>query len=320
MRRKRDTLRYSDTTWLQSLPQGKVRFVEWTGAIARSLGLLCMVLALAGPRWPDYRTRIKTEGIAIVMLVDVSGSMAERDFQWESRLISRMEAVKRAFRLFVEGGAAEDANLEGRPNDQIGLVAFATRPETVCPLTLSHSVLAQMLDSQKPKSIPGEMETNISDAIVLAMHRLEAAGSQRKVIILLSDGEHNVANTQSGWTPRQAAQVAAQMKIPIYAIHAGGNAELSEGGGLEKDSAASRIQGIHTLEDVAHITQGRSFQAQDGRQLLSVYQEIDKLEREEIESFQYRRYYEGYPWFGLSAVVLFGMIRLLELTLWQRLP
>src|SRR6185437_1225945 len=99
---------------------------------------------LSGPRWPDLRTRIETEGIAIVMLVDVSGSMAERDFDWRGEPVSRLEAVKKVFHLFVSGGEGTDttgdgtdvSNFQGRPTDQIGLVTFATRPETACPLTL----------------------------------------------------------------------------------------------------------------------------------------------------------------------------------------
>src|SRR3982750_3677398 len=103
----------------------------------RAAALVLLVGALAGPRWPDLRTRIATEGIAVVMLVDVSGSMAERDFDWAGEPITRLDAVKKVFRLFVAGGAAGPGGppFEGRPTDLIGLVTFATRPETACPLT-----------------------------------------------------------------------------------------------------------------------------------------------------------------------------------------
>ena len=91
-----------------------------------------------------------------------------------------------------------DARLfQGRPTDSIGLVVFATRPLTVCPLTLSHSVLLRLLDDEKPRSVPGESETNISDAVALGLQRLQSAGPRRKVLVLLTDGEHNVPNPRS---------------------------------------------------------------------------------------------------------------------------
>jgi Ca-activated chloride channel family protein len=295
--------------------------VQTASILLRGLALLFMIIALAGPRWPDQRTRIKAEGIAIAMVADCSGSMAELDYDWQGEPISRLEAVKRAFRLFVEGGEGPGGtHLDGRPTDQIGLITFATRPDCPCPLTLSHSVLIKLLDKMEPAKIPGDMETNISDAITLALHRLQSAGARRKVMILLSDGEHNVPNTQSEWTPRQAAQVAANLDVPIYTIDAGGE-NLSPGAeGMPGTSAATRLDGMRTLEEVAHITHGRSFRAQDTTQLLNVCREIDRLERKEIESFQYRRYYEGFPWFGLAAFVLYVGIRVLEMTIWHRVP
>jgi Ca-activated chloride channel family protein len=143
LRWPRTALRFSDTGVLGRLPAGRSRWIRGTIAMFRGLGLLLLVLALAGPRWPDVHSRIRTEGLAIQMVVDVSGSMAEPDFDWDGKPISRLEAVKRAFHLLVEGGEAPDAvALEGRPDDLIGLVTFATWPETACPVALSHYVVA----------------------------------------------------------------------------------------------------------------------------------------------------------------------------------
>ena len=118
------------------------------------------------------------------MLVDVSGSMSTHDFAWQGQPISRLDAVKRVFRLFVAGGTEPDATpdggdahqFQGRPTDSIGLVVFATRPKTTCPLTLSHSVLLRLLDDEQPRSVPGESETNLSDAVALGLYRLKSAG------------------------------------------------------------------------------------------------------------------------------------------------
>jgi Ca-activated chloride channel homolog len=321
LRRRPDALRYPDTGWLRTLPAGRARVALWGGVVLRGAALLALVVALAGPRWPDLRSRIPAEGIGILLVVDVSGSMAEPDFDWKGQPVSRLDAVKKVLRLFVEGGDADDHHFTGRPEDLLGLVTFATRPDAACPLTLSHSVLLRMLEAEQPRSVPGESETNISDAVTLGLHRLLAAepGPKRKVIVLLSDGEHNVPHPQSDWTPRQSAQIAANLNIPVYAIDAGGAGTGSEPGAAA-DSAARRAEGSKALQEVAHITRGRYFRADDTAALLTVCQEIDRLERSEIQSFQYRRYHEGFVWFALAAFALLTAVRLLEMTWWRRVP
>lgn len=336
LRRRRNALRHPAVSGLAALPAGKARIARWGPGVLRSLALLFLIIALAGPRWPDLHTRIDTEGIAIVMLVDVSGSMAERDFDWRGAPIGRLDAVKKVFHLFVAGGAdAEDAGegtdlagFQGRPTDLIGLVTFATRPETACPLTLSHSVLLRLLDAEQPRRIPGESETNISDAIALGLHRLQSAGPRRKVLVLLSDGEHNVPEPRSGWTPRQAGQVANGLHVPIYTIDAGGpgasidESGAKEGADLERSPSPgeTRAGAVKTLEELARITHGQYFQARDTRGLVNACRSIDTLERTDIRSFQYRRYHEAYPWFALTAFVLFGCALALERTIWRRIP
>jgi Ca-activated chloride channel family protein len=354
LRQRRNALRHPSLTLAAGLPPGRSGVSRWGGAVLRALAMVCLAVALAGPRWPDLKTRIETEGIAIVMVVDVSGSMAEPDFEWNGEPMSRLGAVKRAFRLFVEGGAGADSGadgaeprpgprgsgapaggpaatttvaFEGRPTDLIGLVTFGTRPDSLCPLTLSHSVVLRLLDAEQPRSVPGESETNISDAVALGLHRLKAAGPRRKVLVLLTDGEHNVPRPPSGWTPRQAAQVAVSLDIPIYTIDAGtGSGTVQEPGGVpppgdpERSPGFIRAQAVQTLQELAHISHGRYFQARDTAGLLNACQAIDDLERESIQSFQYRRYHEGYPWFGLASFVLFFTAMALEMTVWRRLP
>src|SRR5215469_417972 len=127
LRQRGGALRYPALVSLAGLPRGRSKWARYGGAALRALALLLLVVALAGPRWPDRHTRIDTEGIAIQMVVDVSGSMAESDFDWDGP-VSRLEAVKRAFRLFVAGGDAEGTHFDGRGSDLIGLVTFATRP------------------------------------------------------------------------------------------------------------------------------------------------------------------------------------------------
>jgi Ca-activated chloride channel homolog len=329
----RAALRHPAGRLFAALPAGRARIARWGGAILRTLAFVLLAVALAGPRTPDLHTRIKAEGVAIVMLVDVSGSMASTDFDWQGAPISRLEAVKRVFHLFVVGGASPDVTpdggahpFQGRPTDTIGLAVFATRPQTTCPLTLSHSVLLRLLDDEKPRSIPGESETNISDAVALGLYRLRNADSRRKVLVLLTDGEHNVPNPRSDWTPRQAAQVAASLGVPIYAIDAGGGAGVAEPGVTEAgaDAGASpaliRQRAVETLQDMAKITHGQYYRADDTGGLLDACQAIDRLERSDVQGFQYRRYHEDYPWFAGAALLLFVTALALDFTLWRRLP
>ena len=119
------------------------------------------------------------------------------------------------------------------------------------------------------------------------------------------------ATPRSGWVPRQTAQLARSLQVPIYTIDAGGDSEESSG---------SRQKAKATLEELATMTRGRAFEARDTAGLLAACKEIDRLEREKIQSFQYRRYHEGFTWFGLAAFVLLVAVNVLELTWWQRLP
>jgi Ca-activated chloride channel family protein len=325
LRKRRGTLCYPDTGLVARLPAGRGQWARRGGAALRALALTLLVCALAGPRLPVWRSRIPTEGIAITVLLDVSGSMAAKDFQWQNRAISRLDAAKQALRLFIAGGEGPDGTqLEGRPHDLVGVVAFASRPDSLCPLTLSHSVLLGMIEKEEPRSIPGESQTNISDAIVLGLHRLESSHTRRKVLVLITDGEHNVQTPRSGWTPRQAAQIAANLNVPIYAIDAGNEMGSDEFPGAEPSDPALRAKtresALKTLHAVTAITGGRYFEARDTRTLLDVCKQIDRLEKNEIRSFQYESYHEIALGFGAAALVVMIVLQLLEMTVWLRVP
>jgi Ca-activated chloride channel family protein len=319
LRLRRPALRYSDTRILTASPAGRRRIATWASATLRTLALLLLVAALAGPRWADAGSRLTSEGIAIEILVDVSGSMAEKDFKWNKKRISRLAAVKRVFQLFVGGGEAPGGErLDGRRNDLIGLVTFATRPRTACPLTLSHDALLDILRAEKPRTVPEESRTNIGDAIAWGVDDLSRAKPRRKILVLFTDGEHNV--DPPALLPRQAAQLAAGQDIPIYAIDAGGESAGPEGTKEDRSrSAEDRAKAVKILQSISEkMTHGKYFRAQDTRALLEVCQEIDRLEKQKIESFDYRYYYEGHAWFGLAALVLFVSVHALEWTLWKR--
>jgi Ca-activated chloride channel family protein len=327
MRQRRAALRHP-TAGLLIHPGRRGRWARWGGALLRGSALTCAVLALSGPRLPDLHTRIDTEGIALVLVVDTSNSMSKRDFDWKGKPVSRLEAVKRVFSLFLTGGTetpdgqSPGADFQGRPTDLAGLVTFATRPETVCPLTLSHSALLRMLEAEQPHSVPGESETNLSDAVAEGLQRLRQAPTRRKVLVLLTDGEHNVPEPRSGWTPRQAAAVAAGLGIPVYTIDAGGKPDPAEQAADTTGPTPAQVRedAVRTMQEMATMSGGRYLPAHDTAGLVRACRSLDSLERSEIRSFQYRRYHEGYPYLALAAFALFAAALGLDRTLWRRLP
>jgi Ca-activated chloride channel family protein len=322
-RRRRPALRYSDARLLAGLPGGRAWRAKWGGAALRGLAALALVAACAGPRRPDLQTRLPAEGIAIVLALDVSGSMATADAPWTagSPPLPRLEAAKRAFKLFVAGGDAPDGtHFDPRSADQIGLVTFAALPQTACPLTLNHTVLVRVADAQEPKA-GLDAGTNVGDAIAEGIIRLEGAHHRRKALILLSDGEHNVSREgkegpEAPLKPRQAAQLAANLGIKVYTIDAGGPPPPT----ATPDEAAQREAGRQALRDVVSLTGGQSFAASSGPELLAAYKEIDALEKTEAVSYQYRRYFEYYPWCAAAALALLLAAHLLDRTRWRTVP
>jgi Ca-activated chloride channel family protein len=283
--------------------------VRHGGFSLRLAGLALLILALAQPRWPDLRTRLETEGVALLLVLDVSGSMSERDFTLAGHSITRLEAVQRVFRAWVAGGRLEGVQFDGRPGDLVGMVRFAARPEVVCPPTLQHATLLQLLDQQEVDEDPG---TNIPDALTLALTRLQAAPAARRVLVLLTDGEDNEPRNRSGWTTTQMANLAQSLGIIIHAIDAG----PPEAG----EPSALRLLAEQTLEELAALTGGQYLQATDTASLAQACRSIDRLERSPIASFQYRRYHEGYPWLGAAGFALFALAEILTRTWWRRVP
>lgn len=315
LRRRRPALRFPDAALFAGLPTGRAAVARWGGAVLRGVALAALVLAAANPRVPDLKTRLPVDGIAIALVLDVSGSMND-DFGTSpgGARVTRLDAAKQAFRLFVAGGTAPDGTpVEGRPNDQIALIAFAAVPYTTCPLTHNHSVLLKVLDEQK--ALDGVHNgTNIGDALVEAQTRLLAAGERPKVIVLLSDGEHNKFGG-GALTPAQAADLAAKLGIPVHTIDCGGDGSTGT-----PDEARQRADGRAVLDSVANQTGGKAFVADSGEDLRAVLKSIDSLTPRPADPFRYRRYRDFGPWCGLAAVAALLLFTLLERTHWRTLP
>ncbi len=327
-RHRQRATHYSSLALLPTLTTPRQRLAVWWPASWRTLVLLLIILALAGPRVPDRRSgiRLPTEGIAISLVLDTSSSMATRDFYWRSgeSPISRLEAAKRVLRLFIEGGTGPAGNeFAGRPTDLLGLVTFAVWPEAICPLTLSHSVLLNLLETQQPARGLNE-GTNVGDAIALGVQQLESAGQRRKVLILLSDGEHNfdLQEPRKPFKPRQAAQLAAARGITIYAVDPGGEPRPAKDpdDSAGQDAYQQRLAGRQTLQSIVNLTGGQMFVANDAASLVEVYKAIDAMEREEILSYRYRRYHDWTPWLGLAALLAFALGLGLERSWLRTLP
>ncbi len=303
--------RFSDRRALPEMTSKRAIWASRGGLALRLTAITLAIIALSGPRWPDESTRLPTEGIAIAMLVDVSVSMAEEDFVWEGKTVSRLVGVKNVFRLFVEGGTTTGGvELPGRSNDLIALVTYATHPDTASPATLDHAALLKILDAQFPKSSAGEGTTNPGDAIVWALHLLRKAPTKRKVIVYLTDGE---ANERDKTRPRQAAQLAANLGVPIYAIDASPEPK-------KKEDIAAFDRSREMMETIAKMTSGGYLRAANGPALAKAYADIDKLERAKILSLQYRMYHETYFWFALAALGCWLSVVILEATIWRKTP
>jgi len=319
---RRGALRYPSLSLVKDIPPA--RFPRLAGETLRVLALTAAILALSQPRSPDLKTRLPADGIAILFVLDTSGSMEEPTFIWDpgSSPISRREAAKRALKLFIAGGDGPDGtHFEGRSTeigtDAVGLVTFANWPQPVCPPTLNHSVLLTILENVRPATAR-DTATNVGDGIAEGIIRLEKTPAKRKVLILLSDGEHNLDlsdQERQPLKPRQAASLAANLNIPIYTIDAGGDPPTDN-----PDAAKQRLAGRQINQSVAEMTGGKSFTANDGHQLLEVCRQIDAMERQPIVSHVYRRYHEYYPWLALAAVALAVLAFSLDQTVWRRVP
>jgi Ca-activated chloride channel family protein len=294
----------------------------WIPFVLRLMVLMLFIIALARPREGTERVRDLSKGIAIEMVVDRSGSM-EETMNYKGERLSRLDTVKRVFVEFVNGN---DDNLDGRPNDLIGMIAFALYPDTVCPLTLAHDALAELLSDIRPVGRTAENRTAIGDAIALAAARLKTAeetiasqtGEQSdkyeiksKIIILLTDGENNAGER----TPMQAATLAAKWDIKIYAIGIGeGAVRRSFFGRSSPRTDWSQIRAI------AQETGGMFREAKDAKALQAVYREINELEKSEVESVRYMDYKEKFVPYALAGLILLVLETALRCTIFRRTP
>jgi Ca-activated chloride channel homolog len=301
-RRRQAPLTFSDGAALLGLPLSPWLALRWAAPALFAAGLVFLVVAAARPQKGMSESRVDTEGVDIVLLVDTSTSMRSEDFSTAVKRMDRLDAAKSVLTQFIQA----------RPDDRMGIVAFAAMPYTIAPLTTDHAWLLLQMDRLQTGML--EDATAIGDAIASAVNRLRDSAAKTKLVILLTDGINNAGRL----TPQDAAQAAAALGIKVYAIGAG--SDQPRGGGIfgfmqpgtEIDEAA--------LQKIADITHARYFRATDLKSLAETYQQIDSMEKTKIELNQYTRYEEKFAPFLILGLLCLSLEMLLGFSRLGRLP
>jgi Ca-activated chloride channel family protein len=271
--------------------------------ILKILALVLLTIAMARPRTVDVTTKVKkTEGIDIIMAVDISASMLARDLE-----PNRLEALKKVAINFIEG----------RPNDRIGLVIYAGESYTKTPLTSDKSIIFNAInDLEYSQNIEGG--TAIGMGLATSVNKLKDSKAESKVIILLTDGENNAGFID----PKTATQLATEYDIKTYTIGVGSNGMalspvgIKANGQFEYKNIEVKIDEA-LLKIIAESNGGKYFRATDNQKFEAIYEEIDALEKTEIEEFKFYNYDEKYRIFLILAGTLLFIEFLLKHTLFR---
>jgi len=326
-RRGRPTaaVRFSSTEGLRRARRTLRHRLRHAVAVLRVLAILFLLAAIARPRKGEEITEVTTQGIAIQMVLDRSGSMEKYEMRYRGEWRTRLDVVKEVFREFVQGNGDD---LPGRKNDLIGLTTFARFAEEECPLTLDHATLVAFSDSLVAATGYENM-TAIGDALYQAALSLvvaddyvrETLGKEQeyritsKVIVLLTDGEQNVEGSR---LPTEAARFAKENGIKIYTIAITGGEERGRGALPFGLSFGQRID-TRQIRHAAEIAGGLYQEATDGESLERIYAKIDELERSEFKE-SFRRYREFYQVPVIAALVCVSLEVLLAATWLRRIP
>jgi Ca-activated chloride channel family protein len=285
-------------------PQGwRVRAVRawpWLSALALAL----LVVAAAGPRQAHRSEEVEGEGTDIVLALDISGSMLSLDFQ----PLDRLESAKAVIREFIAG----------RPHDQIGLVVFAGRAFTQCPLTLDHPILTAFLDEIHVGLV--DDGTAIGLGLATAVARLQKSTSPSRTIILLTDGVNNVPTLE----PETAARLAKTFGIRVYAVAIGRQGLVPFP--VEDPIFGRRVRQVESkidldlLRRIADTTGGAMFQATDPEALQDIFRRIDEMEKVRFRTTVSTWYRERMAWFAVPGFVLLLAEALLGTAWLRRLP
>lgn len=284
------SLLFSTTSVARIMAQGRKISTGRLAMVLKLIGIGLVIIALARPQQGNTTTEINASGIDILLAVDVSGSMEAMDFRLRGKAVNRLEVVKNVVDSFIEA----------RPNDRIGLVAFAGKPYLISPLTLDHSWLRKRLESITIGMI--EDGTAIGSAIGTSVNRLRDQDAKSRIIILLTDGINNSGRIP----PLIAADAAETQKIKVYTIGAGtrGKAPFPVVQFGQRRLVQAKVDiDEETLRQVAQKTGAMYFRATDTKSLENIYSEINKMETTTRSIKKFENYRELFPLILLAAFI-----------------
>lgn len=298
------SLRYSEVAELAQLPRALWARLAWLPFALRMVAISLLLVALARPQRGAAGEEIRAEGVDIMLVIDVSSSMLAEDFRPNNRLHVAKDVVSDF--------------IGRRDNDRLGMTVFARHAITKTPLTLDHDILLTHLDDVDVGIVPDG--TAIGNAIASSVNRLKDSDAESRIMILLTDGE----NTAGEVDPVTAAELAKTFGIKVYTVGVGR-------GGLVPFPFRDPLYGTvyrdveipideESLEEIAGTTGARFFRARDADSLKAVYDEIDQLERTELEQIQYVRYTELAPYLMLAALGFLVVETVLSRTRLARFP
>lgn len=274
----------------------------------RVAALSMFILALARPQLYLEESKVQAEGIDIVLAVDASGSMLAEDFEFGGKRKNRLEVVKRVVEDFIRR----------RKNDRIGMIAFASKAYTVCPLTLDYDWLIKNLDRVEIGAI--EDGTAIGSAISSSLNRLKSSDNKSKVIILLTDGVNNMGSI----SPELAAEAAKSLGIKVYTIGAGTKGLVPYPmRGLWGETVYQYVKleiDEETLKGIAQKTGAQYYRATDAESLKAIYDQINEIETVPVEEIGFKEFEELFHKFVLAGIFFLALEMLLSNTLLRKLP
>jgi Ca-activated chloride channel family protein len=281
----------------------------------RWLALACFIVALAQPRFTLSETQVKASGVDIVVALDMSGSMNAEDdgFTLNGEQTTRFLLARDVLKKFVAK----------RTNDRLGLVIFAAHAYVVVPPTLDHDFLLENLD-RMDVDMPGfdNTSTAIGSALATAVNRLRDLDSKSKVVILMTDGENNAGKIP----PLTAAEAAQALGVKVYTIGVGtrGEARIAVGRDPFTGQKIYQKQPVDvdedTLKKIANLTSAKYYRADSSETLNKIYDDIDRLEKTDVEVKKYSQFQELFPWAIASGMGVLLLEVILNQTLWRRLP
>ena len=296
------SMQFSSTEAFDKMPRSYKEYLRHVSFALRMAVVVCIIIVLARPQSTDSWQNSTTEGVDIVLAVDISGSMLARDFS-----PNRVEAAKDVAARFVAG----------REYDNIGLVIFAGESFTMCPMTTDHAVLQNLMKEVYCGMV--DDGTAIGDGLATAINRIKEGPAKSKTIILLTDGTNNTGVVD----PLTAAEIARTFGIRVYTIGVGtqGMAPYPEQTpyGIRYQNMPVEID-ESTLTQISGITDGNYFRATSNSKLEEIYQEIDKLEKTKLNVKEFSKREEEYQLFALIAFLCVLAELLLRHTVLKKIP